>query len=329
MARTIWTGALSFGLVNVPVGLYSATQDKSVRFNQFQAGTSDRVRNKRVNERTGEEVEYSQIVKGYDLGTGEFVIVTPEEIASVAPGKSRTIDVVAFVDLADIDPVYFEKPYFLAPHGTGGERAYALLLEAMTTMNKVAIASFVMRDHEYLAAVRPYEGALVLETLLRADEVRNPLEEIDTLPAEAGFDKKELDMAALLIDSMQTDWRPEDYEDTYRERLLDLVDQKRQGKAIVVQAEEEVAAPVVDLLEALQASVTAARGAPAKARTGRAAKAPVAKAAKPAAKERASKADLLHRAAELEIAGRTKMSRDELEAAVRSAEGGSRRRRAS
>jgi DNA end-binding protein Ku len=346
MARTIWTGALSFGLVNVPVGLYSATQDKSVRFNQFQAGTSDRVRNKRVNERTGDEVEYSQIVKGYDLGTGEYVIVTPEEIASVAPGKSRTIDVVAFVDLADIDPVYFEKPYFLAPHGTGGERAYALLLEAMTTMNKVAIASFVMRDHEYLAAVRPYEGALVLETLLRADEVRNPMEEIDTLPAEASFDKKELDMAALLIDSMQAQWRPEDYEDTYRERLLDLVDQKRQGKAIVVQAEEEVAAPVVDLLEALQASVSAARGAPAKGaaarsgpakgRSGRTAKAtPAGRAAKaPAGKvaakeDRLSKADLLHRAAELEIAGRTKMSRDELEAAVRSAEGGSRRRRAS
>jgi DNA end-binding protein Ku len=347
MARTIWTGALSFGLVNVPVGLYSATEDKSVRFNQFQAGTSDRVRNKRINERTGDEVEYSQIVKGYDLGAGEYVIVTPEEIASVAPGKSRTIDVVAFVDLADIDPVYFEKPYFLAPHGTGGERAYALLLEAMTTMNKVAVATFVMRDHEYLAAVRPYQGALVLETLLRADEVRNPVEEIDTLPVDATFDKRELDMAALLIDSMQAEWQPEDYEDTYRERLLDLVDQKRQGKAIVVQAEEAVAAPVVDLLEALQASVSAARSTPArgsakaaqaKTGAGRAAKAggarrpskAAAKPAKPPAKEeRASKAELLHRAAELEIAGRTKMSRDELEAAVRAAASGSRRRRAS
>jgi len=351
MARTIWTGALSFGLVNVPVGLYSATEDKSVRFNQFQAGTPDRVRNKRVNERTGEDVAYSDIVKGYDLGMGEYVIVTPEEIASVAPGKSRTIDVVAFVDLADIDPVYFERPYFLAPHGTGGERAYALLLEAMTTMNKVAIATFVMRDREYLAAVRPYHGALVLETLLRADEVRDPAEEIDTLPVEATFDQRELDMAALLIDSMQARWQPEDYVDTYRGRLMDLIEQKRQGRAVVVEAEREVAAPVVDLLEALQASVSAARGAagakagaskagaagagskragPKAASTRAAAKVAGAKAGSAGAEAKASatKAELLQRAAELDVPGRTRMSRQELEAAIRAATG-TRRRRAS
>jgi DNA end-binding protein Ku len=343
MARTIWTGSLSFGLVNVPVGLYSATEDKSVRFNQFQAGTSDRVRNKRVNERTGDEVEYRDIVKGFDLGTGEHVIVTPDEIASVAPGKSRTIDVAAFVDLAEIDPVYFEKPYFLAPHGTGGDRAYALLLEAMTKMNKVAIATFVMRDREYLAAVRPYRGALVLETLLRADEVRDPVQEIDTLPVEAEFDRRELDMAKLLIDSMAAPWRPGDYVDTYRGRLMELIEQKRQGKAIVVEHEREVAAPVVDLLQALEASVSAARGSsptgstrsaarPA-AKRGRAPAATAAPAAPaPAAKAGGaalgdlSKADLVRRAAELGIAGRTKMSRDELEKAVRSATGGRRRR---
>ncbi len=341
MARTIWTGALSFGLVSVPVGLYSATETKSVRFNQFQAGTSDRVRNKRVNERTGEEVDYGDIVKGFDLGTGEHVIVTPDEIASVAPGKSRTIDVAAFVDLSEIDPVYFEKPYFLAPHGTGGERAYALLLEAMTTMKKVAIATFVMRDREYLAAVRPYRGALVLETLLHADEVRDPIEEIDSLPVEATFDQREVDMAKLLIDSMESPWQAEDYPDTYRERLEDLIEQKRQGNAIVVEVDHEVAAPVVDLLQALEASVSAARGSPrpAAGRAPGAPKAPTAPKAPAAPKAKAlkgpaagggvgdlSKADLLRRAADLGIAGRTKMSRGELEEAVRAASGGRRRR---
>jgi DNA end-binding protein Ku len=331
MARTIWTGALSFGLVNVPVGLYSATETKSVRFNQFQAGTSDRVRNKRVNERTGQEVDYSEIVKGFDLGTGEYVIVTPDEIASVAPGKSRAIDVVAFVDLAEIDPVYFEKPYFLAPHGTGGERAYALLLEAMTTMNKVAVATFVMRDREHLAAIRPYHGVLVLETLLHADEVRDPIEEIGTLPVEATFDPREIDMAKLLIDAMASPWRAEDYPDTYRERLEELIEQKHRGQAIVVEADREGAAPVVDLLEALEASVSNARQSsrpaahsqpPAAATTGR--------RSTPAARLTSevpdatdvgglSKADLLRKAAELGIAGRTKMSRGELEEAVRSA----------
>jgi DNA end-binding protein Ku len=336
MARTIWTGSLSFGLVNVPVGLYSATEDRSVRFNQFQAGTSDRVRNKRVNERTGDEVEYGDIVKGFDLGTGEHVIVTPDEISSVAPGKSRNIDVAAFVDLAEIDPVYFEKPYFLAPHGTGGDRAYALLLEAMTKMNKVAIASFVMRDREYLAAVRPYRGALVLETLLRADEVRDPVQEIDTLPVEAEFDRRELDMAKLLIDSMAAPWQPEEYQDTYRGRLMDLIEQKRQGKAIVVEHEREVAAPVIDLLQALEASVSAARGSSSTGSTRSAAR-PAAKRGKAAGATSAAKADgaalgdlskaeLVRKAAELDIPGRTKMTRDELEKAVRSATGGRRRR---
>src|SRR5580700_11023440 len=150
MARAIWTGSLSFGLVNVPVGLYSATEEKSIRFNQFQAGTADRVRNKRVNERTGEEVAYGDIVKGYDLGGGEYAILSPEELAAVAPGASRAIEVSDFVDLADIDPVFFDRPYYVAPHGKGGDRAYALLHEAMLKMGKVAVGLFVMREKQYL-----------------------------------------------------------------------------------------------------------------------------------------------------------------------------------
>jgi len=260
MARAIWTGALSFGLVNVPVGLFSATEDKSIRFNQFQAGTPDRVRMKRVNERTGEEVPYDQIVKGYDLGGGEYVIVTPEELASVAPGASRTIDISDFVELGDIDPLYFDRSYYLAPVGKGSDRAYALLLEAMSTMHKVALGQFVMRDHQYLVAVRPHADALVLETLRFGDEVRDASDEVDGIPVEASFEARELEMARLLIDSMATEWDPEKYHDTYRAQVEELIERKRQGATIVTEVAEAPPAPVVDLLAALEASVDAARG---------------------------------------------------------------------
>ena len=259
MAKAIWTGSLSFGLVNVPVGLYSATEDRSIRFNQFRAGTSERIRNKRVSEQTGEEVAYGDIVKGYDLGGGEYVILTPEELSSVAPGPSRTLEVTDFVELSEIDPIYFDKPYFLAPHGKNGDRAYELLREVMAETNKVAIASFVMRDKQYLVAVRPEKDALVLETLLFADEVRDPAKEIDVLPVEATFEKREIEMAKLLIDSMTTAWKPESYRDTYRERVEELIDQKRQGTVVVSEGPRAEPAPVVDLLAALQASVTAAK----------------------------------------------------------------------
>jgi len=265
MARAVWTGSLSFGLVNVPVALFGATEEKSIRFNQFQAGTSDRIRNKRVNERTGEEVAYQDVAKGYDLGGGEYVMLTPEEIASVAPGRSRTIDVSAFVDLTEIDPVYFDRPYYLAPPskgaGKGGERAYALLRDAMMQANKVALATFVMREKQYLVAIRPREDALVLETLLYADEVRTPVEEIDTLPVQAEWTERELEMAELLIESMKTDWDPELYKDTYRERLEDLIEQKRSGEVVAVEPPAPEGAPVVDLLQALEASIRATRSA--------------------------------------------------------------------
>jgi len=276
MARAVWTGSLSFGLVNVPVALFSATEEKSIRFNQFQAGTSDRVRNKRVNERTGEEVPYQDIVKGYDLGGGEYVLLSPEEIASVAPGRSKTIDVSGFVDLADIDPVYFDRTYYLAPPAKGGgkgaERAYALLREAMLRSNKVALATFVLREKQYLVAIRPRADTLVVETLLYADEVRDPVAEIDTLPVEADWSPQELEMATMLIDSMTTAWDPEEHRDTYRERLEDLIEQKRSGAVVAVEPQAPEGAPVVDLLHALEASLRATRGG-ARDGTGRSGKA--------------------------------------------------------
>ena len=348
MPRAIWTGSLSFGLVNVPVALFTATEDKSIRFNQFQAGTSDRVRNRRVNERTGDEVPYEEVVKGFDLGGDEYVILTPEEIAAIAPGRSRTIDIMAFVDLAEIDPVYFDCPYYVAPAGKktgkGAEHAYALLAEAMRRADKVAIASFVMRDKQYLVAVRPGPESLVLETLHYADEVRDPVKEIDTLPVETKFETKELDMAAMLIESMTEPWQPEDHRDVYRERLESLIEQKSAGGVVTVEGPEPEAAPVTDLLAALEASIgangarTAGRGRSGTGGKAHARDRQPGKRGSPASaisELRAAEADLgsmtkaalLQRAAELEIHGRSKMDRDELEEAVRAAMG--ERRRAS
>ena len=336
MAKAVWTGSLSFGLVNVPVGLYSATEDQSIHFNQFRAGTSERIRNKRVGEQTGDEVAYADIVKGYDLGGGEYVILTPEELTSVAPGPSRTIEVTDFVELSEIDPIYFDKPYFLAPHGKNGDRAYELLRKVMAETNKVAIATFVMRDKQYLVAVRPEKSALVLETLLFADEVRDPVKEIEVLPVQASFEDREIEMAKLLIDSMTTAWQPESYRDTYRERVEELIDQKCQGTVVVSEGPRAEPAPVVDLLAALQASVSAARG-----RSGVPVSAVAQRSQKPAGRtdrvrRRAraaetggtSRAELARQAADLGIAGRSKMSREELELAVADLSG-RRRRKAS
>ena len=163
MARSIWTGVISFGLVSVPVGLYSATEDHDVGFHQFEKGTSDRVRNKRVNERTGKEVPYANIVKGAEVGGDDaYVLIDPEELESIAPGRSRSLEVHSFVDLAEIDPVYYAKTYYLAPAGDAAEKTYALLRQAMATSKRAAIGTFVMRGRQYLAAIRSQDKVLVL-----------------------------------------------------------------------------------------------------------------------------------------------------------------------
>jgi len=337
VARAIWTGSLSFGLVSIPVGLYSATEDKAIRFHQFQEGTNDRIRNKRVNERTGEEVEYSEIVKGYDIGGGEYVIVTPEELEAFEPGPTRTIEIVDFVDLEAIDPIYYKTTYYLAPQGNDAQRAYELLRQAMGNSKKIGIATFVMRSKQHLVSVRPEEKVLVLETMFFSDEVRDPSREIGSLPGDFTFKPREIDTAKLLIDSMSAEWNPGNYADTYRERVEELIDRKRQGETIVTDGEQRAAAPVVDLMDALQASVEAARNH----RPGNAAVSPLVPAAKSAAKKSArrapaapargrgtsgskqgedlsalSKSELAKRAAALGIEGRSKMTREELQSAV-------------
>jgi DNA end-binding protein Ku len=337
MPRAIWTGSLSFGLVNVPVGLFSATDDKAIHFNQFQAGTPDRIRQKRVNERTGDEVDYADVVKGYDLGGGEYVIVTPEELESVEPGRSRTIEITDFVDLDSIDPIYYKSTYYLGPLGDQAVRPYALLREAMGQSNKVAVASLVLRTKEHLVTIRPTQSVLALETMYFADEIRDPMTEIPGVPAEVDFTSRELSTANLLIESMASQWDPTLYEDEYRKRVEGLIEEKRQGKVIVTERPETQPTKVVDLMEALQASVEAARShrpgthiaTPAPAGKGRARGS--AKGAPASTEEHSalSKSELAARATELGIPGRSKMSREELEAAVAGATKPAKRRKAS
>jgi len=288
--RTIWKGALSFGLVNIPVGLYPATSDKSIHFNQFEEGTSDRIRYKKVNERTGDEVPQDRIVRGFDLGGGEYVILTDEELESAEPKKSRQIEISDFVEQADIDPVFFRSSYYLAPEGAGADKAYALLRQAMDDSDRVAIATLVMRNKEYLVAIRPEDDALALHTMYFSDEVRAPGREF-TLPDTDDVSDRELSMAQLLIESMESDWDPERYHDTHRQKVEALIEDKRNGQEIVIQEGPEPAAKVVDLMEALNASIAAATKSPAKS-TGSskpAAKRAPARRAAPAAKKTAKK----------------------------------------
>jgi len=259
MARPIWTGVISFGLVSVPVRLYSATHEHEVSFHQFEKGTSDRIRYRRVNERTGKEVEYEDIVKGADVGGGNYVMLDPDELDAVAPGRSRALDIHAFVDLDDIDPIYYQKTYFLAPGSEETAKTYALLRDAMTKANRAAIGTLVMRNKEYLTAIRPQDDLLVLETMFFADEVRDPHEELDDLPGKARPRPQELKMATQLIDSMSGPWKPTDYRDTYTDRVKELIDAKKEGAEITLAEQAPEATEVTDLMEVLRRSVEAAK----------------------------------------------------------------------
>jgi DNA end-binding protein Ku len=258
MARSIWSGYINFGLVSVPVGLYSATEEHELDFHQFQKGTSDRIRYKRVNERTGREVPYEKIVKGHDIGDGEYVIVDPEELEDIAPGKSRSLEISTFVDLDEIDPIHFQKSYYLGPSDAENASSYALLRDALAKTNRAGIAKFVMRGKEYLATIRADGKVLVLETMFFADEIRDPDKEVGDLPNKSSAGKQ-LSMAVDLIEAMSGEWKPSEYEDTYTERVKELVETKRKGKEVVFTEEEPEATTPTDLVAALRASVEAAR----------------------------------------------------------------------
>ena len=258
MPRAIWTGAISFGLVNVPVKLYSAVSRKSVRFHQLHDKTGVRIQQKRVDPSTGEEVPYESVVKGYELSPDRYVVIEPEELESLDPAKTRSIDISDFVELDQIDPIHFDHPYYLAP-AQGGAKAYELLRQAMEESGKVAIGRVVIRSKENLVAIRPSGPALAMETMLFPDEVVEP-DALDELPVEeAKATKRELDMARQLIDSLSGDFEPGKYQDEYRERVLDLIERKAQGEEIAVQPAAEEPEKVPDLMAALEASIKAVK----------------------------------------------------------------------
>jgi DNA end-binding protein Ku len=259
MPRSIWSGAISFGLVNVPVKLYSAVSRKTVRFHQLSGKTGTRIQQKRVDPSTGDEVSFDDIVKGYELTKESYVVVTPDELDALDPERTRTIDIEDFVDQAEIDPVYYDHPYYLAPD-KGAGKAYRLLLDAMRESGKVAIARVVLRSKEQLVAIRPAGNALMMETMVFHDEVVSP-DSIDELPEEgdAKTSDRELKMAQQLIDSLSSEFEPERYHDEYREKVLDLIERKAQGEEIATQPEAPEPARVPDLMAALEASLAAVK----------------------------------------------------------------------
>ncbi len=262
MPRTVWSGAISFGLISIPVKLFSATNSKNIRFNQIDSKSGARVKMVRTSAATGEEVAYSDIVKGYDLGDDQYVILTDEELESIAPKASRSIDLVDFVHEADIDPIFYESGYYLVPDELA-RKPYALLVEALEASGRVGIATFVMRSKQHLAAIRPVDGRLMLSTMLYADEIVDPaeipgLEDLDDIEVKDA----EKVMAAQLVESLASEFEADRYEDTYRNKVMELIEAKAEGDVTRVEAVDSgPTAEIVDLMAALEASVAAAKKA--------------------------------------------------------------------
>lgn len=276
MARAIWSGTISFGLLNVPVRMYSAVARRSIALREIRESDSARIKHRRVAEGTDEEVPYENIVKAYELSPGQYVPLSKDEMAALAPEKTRAIDVQDFVDIEEIDPMYFDSPYYLGP-AEGAEKAYSLLAAAMESSGKAAIARFVFRNKEHLAALRAGDGVLTLTTMRFHDEVVPPSELDDALPdKQPKVAKREQEMAEQLIDSLATNFKPGDYRDEYREQLLALIERKAEGKEIVApEAEAPKATKAPDLMAALEESIAAV-----KEKGGKKAAKPKAKAAK-------------------------------------------------
>src|SRR6266516_618457 len=262
MARAIWSGSISFGLLNVPVKLYSAVARRSIGLREIRESDGARIRHRRVAEGTDDEVPYEQIAKAFEIAPDRYVPLSKDELEALAPEKSRAIEVHDFVDLDEIDPIYFDSPYYLGP-AEGAERAYSLLARAMEESGKVAVARFVFRNKEHLAALRPADGVLTLTTMRFADEVVPPAELEDVLPAEKPkVAKREVEMAEKLIDSLTRRFDPGAYRDEHREQLLAVIERKAEGKDVLTapaaEAPEPTKAP--DLMAALEESIAAVQG---------------------------------------------------------------------
>jgi DNA end-binding protein Ku len=284
MARAIWSGSISFGLLNVPVKLYSAVARRSISLREIRESDSARIKHRRVAEGTDEEVPYEEIVKAFEITPGQYVPLSKDEMSALAPEKTRAIEVEDFVDLGEIDPIYFDSPYYLGP-ADGAEKAYSLLAAAMEASGKVAIARFVFRNKEHLAAIRPSGGVLTLTTMRFADEVVPASELEDVLPeGKAKVAKREQEMAEQLIESLSTEFDPGAYRDEYREQLLGLIERKAEGKEIVAsEGEAPKATKAPDLMAALEESIAAVKD-----RKGAAGKPAAKKAKAPAKKSKAT-----------------------------------------
>lgn len=272
MPRSLWNGSLSFGLVNVPISLYTAIEPKDIHFHQMTTN-GHRIRQKRVDEKTGREVEYASIVKGYEQSKGKVVVVEPEELEAAAPKQTRTIEIEEFVDLAEIDPIHYNSTHYLAPgKGAGADKGYALLRDVMEKSDRAAIGRFVMRTKQYLVAIRVDNGVLLLHTLYFADEIRATTGL--GIPKRTKAGDRELRIAKQLVDSLTVEWDPKRYKDTYRADVQKIIAKKAKGQDVVVDEPEEQPSGVIDLVAALQASLdrkgprktTARKKAPARRR---------------------------------------------------------------
>ncbi|HWE56478.1 MAG TPA: Ku protein [Acidimicrobiales bacterium] len=307
MPRAIWTGAVSFGLVNIPVKVYSAVRDHQVRFHQVDKETGSRIRYEKVAEKTGDEVDSDQIVLGYEVEKGTLVTLDPGELEELRPRTTRSIDISDFVELAAIDPVYYQRTYWLVPDGDGATRAYRLLASAMVERERVGIGTVVMRNKQYLAAIRPRDGALALSTMRFADEIVDG-KEIDGLPGRGGkIAANEMKLATQIIDSLAGPWQPEGYKDTYTEEVRRLVKAHADGDDVVVEDTPAEGGDMLDLMAALEASLKGPGPTkPAKTATGKNAPAKKTPAKKtPAKKATAKKATAKKATARKAPAGRS------------------------
>jgi DNA end-binding protein Ku len=310
MPRPLWSGSLSFGLVNVPVRLVSASRDLDLHFRQLHDGQP--IETQRWCSEEGKEVPYEEIARQFEFDDGDTVVVTDEELEGMDPERTRTIEISSFVDLEEVDPMYFDHPYLLVPAGNdeGALRAYRLLLEVMERADRAALGTFVMRTKQYKALVRARDGALGLTTMLMHDEVR-PVDDVETGGTRKPA-KGQLEQAVALVEALSVDWDPSRYEDHYRERLQAVVDSKRKGRTITAPEPVAEPSPVPDLMAALKESLAAVRGDEAKPKK---AKAPKAKAKDDLAG--LSTGELYERAQEEDVPGRSSMSKDELIEALR------------
>lgn len=266
MARSIWSGSISFGLVNIPINLFSATESHRVAFHEFQRGTGERVRYRRVAEGSGEEVPWDQIEKGFEVEKGRFVVLTDDELKAAEPERTSTVEIERFVPLDEIDPVSWDQTYYVGADGAAAAKAYGLLREAMAGRHRVAIGRFVMRTKEYVVCLRPYENILALQTMFFPDEVR-ATQDIDAPSRKVAVGKSELALAGQLIESLSGHWDPSKYQDSFRERVMELVRKKGKGEEIAAAPAKEHG-KVLDLMAALKATLAAGKAGRGKRRGG-------------------------------------------------------------